>query len=449
MSNTFAALRAHMGSTPYFITTMTARELTKTARPAHENESWASLSIEDRMQREADMGRIKKQLVPYFAQHPDRFFGAIIVLVEEGALEFESLSEVAKLPNAYKSGVQGIGFLTDHGKGEHIVLDGQHRLIALREVITSQESLGPEQYKVGDDDVTVIFIENTDPRKTRRIFNKVNRYAKPTGRADNILTSEDDGYAIITRRLLEMNDHDGPLAPRPIYDEDGDPVLDTKTGKQAYQEVVNWRSNTLSKGMKHLTTISAVHDGVMQIAKFENFPDLDRIVTPNEKTLGKAYEAVEPWFETLLEEVNAFKNALEDPDTVRDVRFDNDDRHTLLLRPVGQIALIRGLVRAMGLSRDEKTKQPRLSLNTAIERINKVDFSAGQNSIWRDTIVRADGRMVARNEAYNLAANLLVHLIAPEYMDEEMKANLHTDWNNARGNTKEEGTLQDLPDPVA
>ncbi|MEX5297511.1 hypothetical protein RCG67_01870 [Kocuria sp. CPCC 205292] len=62
--------------------------------------------------------------------------------------------------------------------------------------------------------------------------------------------------------------------------------------------------------------------------------------------------------------------------------------------------------------------------------------------------MRADGRMGARNEAYNLAANLLTYLIGPEYMPKGMKENLHQEWNTARGNKKEEGTMQDLPDPV-
>lgn len=453
MTDTFSALRGQMGSTPYFVTTLTARQLTNTARPARETDSWASLSIEERMQREADLGRVRKQIVPYLAQHPDRFFGAVIVMVDKEALEFESLSEilskltnVKQLPNAYRNGGDVMGFLTI-GKGEHIILDGQHRWLALREVITSVETLGTEQSQVGDDDVTTIFIENADPRKTRRIFNKVNRYAKPTGRADNILTSEDDGYAIITRRLLDQ-DEEAPLAARPILYDDGNPVLG-KNGKPEFQEIVNWRSNTLSRGMKHLTTISAVHDAVTHVAKFNGFLDLDRIVSPDERTLHTAYEAVAPWFETLLRELDAFKRAVENPDTVRFDRFDNSHRHTMLLRPVGQIALVRGLVRAINHSSDGKSGRPMLTLSKAIERVNKIDFSVGPESAWRDTVVRADGRMVARSEAYNLAANLLAYLIGAEYMTQDMRQKLYLDWNDARGNTAEGGSMQQLPQSVS
>jgi DGQHR domain-containing protein len=184
-------------------------------------------------------------------------------------LNIRGESYSARLPNAYRSEGERMGFLTIE-RGERIVLDGQHRWYALRDVIQSADELGDHQGKVGDDDVTVIIIENEDPRKTRRIFNKVNRHAKPTGRADNIVTSEDDGYAWVTRHLL---DRDAPLAAREIID----------GGATIQQELVNWRSNTLSKGMRHLTTISALYESVGSILGFEGVRDLDRIVTPSDQ----------------------------------------------------------------------------------------------------------------------------------------------------------------------
>jgi DNA sulfur modification protein DndB len=456
MATAYPAIKATMGSTPYYLTTMTARSLVDTARPARETDSWASASIEERMQREADLNRVKKAIVPYLAQHPDRFFGAIIVLVDHDCVEFESLPDMikqlasARLPNAYRSEGERMGFLTIE-RGERIVLDGQHRWYALRDVIQSADELGDHQGKVGDDDVTVIIIENEDPRKTRRIFNKVNRHAKPTGRADNIVTSEDDGYAWVTRHLL---DRDAPLAAREIID----------GGATIQQELVNWRSNTLSKGMRHLTTISALYESVRSILGFEGVKDLDRIVTPSDQELHEAYDKVVPWWEDFLKKVDAFREALDDLEIVKTVRFDDRDSRTLLLRPVGQVAFVRGVVKAMDISRDAKHKKPRLTLDEALRRVNQVEWRATADSYWRDTIVRADGRMVARNEAYNLAANLLAYLIGAEYMTDEMKSNLWRDWNDARGRDTEmdwsaaspseraeraEEIPEDLPGPIS
>lgn len=403
-----------MGSTTYYETTMTARELTNSVRPARETDAWASASIDERIQREVNRSRVMSTIVPYLAQHPDRFFGSFIVLVPKGAVEFEPLTElVGNLPAAYRSSSQNIGYLTID-KGELIALDGQHRLLAFREVIQGGANLGPLWSEVGDDEVCVLLVEAESPQKTRRIFNKVNRHAKPTGRSDNIITSEDDGYALVTRRLLDT-DLDAPFANRLINDQQYEPV--------------NWTSNTLSQKSWRLTTISALYETVQDILTYEGykgFSEKESPVAPDDETLDTAFEKVSSWWEMILT-MDAFRAALMDPSTIPDTRFDADNPHTLLMRPVGQIALVKGLVYALMFSNGA------LPLTEVVRRANKLDFSCPPSSMWRDTIVRADGRMVARKEAYDLAARLIAYMIAADYMSEETKQRLWEDWNKARG----------------
>ena len=403
-----------MGSTTYYETTMTGRELASSVRPAKETDGWATASIEERMQRKFDMKRIRETIVPYLAQHPDRLFGSLIVLVPKGSIEFEPLEEIIeKVPQAYRIAARQVGFLTID-KGELIALDGQHRLLAFREVITGGTELGEFAGVVGDDEVCVMFIEFESGRKTRRIFNKVNRHAKPTGRSDNIITSEDDGNAIVTRWLLDT-DRNAPLAERLI---DGQ-----KT------ELVNWTSNTLGQNSRHLTTISTVYETVKAILKFKGFEGFDERknpIAPQDSELERAYTVVAEWWDVILT-MDVFTNALNDLGTVPEVRYDGDHFHSLLLRPVGQVAFVSGLIDALDRS------DGKLALTEAVRRANKIDWSAGPTSVWRDTIVRADGKMVARKEAHDLARDLVSYLIGDEYMDEEMRHNLWTNWNKARG----------------
>lgn len=437
---TSPAVRARMGSTTYYETTMTARELATSVRPASESDDWASASIEERMQRELNMARVKNQLVPYLAQHPDRFFGSFIVLVPKGSVEFEPLGSVidtATLPAAYRA-AESIGFLT-LGKGELIALDGQHRLMAFRETITSGAQLGPYASEVGNDEVCVLVIEAENAQKTRRIFNKVNRHAKPTGRSDNIITSEDDGYAIVTRWMLD-SDRGAPFAPRELPD-----------GRR--EELVNWTSNTLSQRSTRITTISAVYEGVTDVLThlgYRGFSEKDSPVAPSDDVLEKAFEQASAWFDELLK-MDGFRTALNDLSSVPDIRYEPTNRYTLLLRPVGQIALVKGLVKAIERSRGT------MSLTEAVRRANRIDWSAPSTSMWRDTIVRSDGRMVARKEAYELASDLIAYLIADEFTDEEEKHDLYERWNKARGRDPftawdeltEELRPEELPPPVA
>lgn len=434
-----------MGSTTYYETTMTGRELASSVRPAKETDSWATSGIEERMQRKFDIKRIRETIVPYLAQHKDRFFGSLIVLVPEGAITFEPLEDIMrdKLSAAYRESARQIGFLTID-KGELIALDGQHRLLAFREVITGGAELGDYASVVGDDEVCVLFIEQEDPKKTRRIFNKVNRHAKPTGRSDNIITSEDDGNAIVTRWLLDI-DRNAPLAEREI---DGQKV-----------ELVNWTSNTLGQNSRHLTTISAVYETVKDILVFKGFEGFDEKknpVAPPEPILEDAYAVAAEWWDAILT-LDAFADALENVSSVPEVRYDPTNSHSLLLRPVGQVAFVKGLI--MAIDRSDDDHGPKLTLTDAVHRANKIDWSTPPGSIWSDTIVRADGlKMVARKEAQALAAELVAYLIGDEYMTQEMRTNLWATWNRARGKDvdtpvdkidDDDLMPEDLPTPVA
>lgn len=427
-----------MGSTTYYEITMTARELTNSVRPARETDSWASASIDERIQRDVNRSRIMSTIVPYLAQHPDRFFGSFIVLVPKGAVEFEALTDlVGKLPAAYRSSSDNIGYLTID-KGELIALDGQHRLLAFREVIQGGSNLGPLWSEVGDDEVCVLLVEEQSAQKTRRIFNKVNRHAKPTGRSDNIITSEDDGYALVTRRLLD-SDLEAPFATRTVNEQQYEPV--------------NWTSNTLQQKSWKLTTISALYESVQDILSYEGykrFSEKESPVAPDDSTLETAYEKAATWWEDILE-MDAFKAALKNPSSIPNVRFDSDDPHTLLMRPVGQIALVKGLVQALNASNGGLTRAQ------AVRSANMLDYSCAPSSMWRDTIVRADGRMVARKEAYDLAARLIAYMISAEHMAEESKHRLWEDWNKARGKDphaeldelEEHEQPEELPEPLA
>lgn len=437
MPITRPCIRGKMGSVTYFETTMLARELTNSVRAAKETDDWASASIEERIQRDVNLSRIRQTIVPYLAQHPDRFFGSFIVLVEKGSIEFEPLSALlTSLPAAYRSAGDSMGFLTINS-GELIALDGQHRLLAFREVVTAGGQIGEFAPSVGDDEVCVLFLEHEDARKTRRIFNKVNRHAKPTGRSDNIITSEDDGFAIVTRRLLDR-DLDAPLAARE-YD---DQTL----------ELVNWTSNTLSPRSTRLTTISAVYETVSDILHFNGyhgFSEKENPVAPDEGTLQNAYDEVAKWWDCILD-MQIFKEVLTDLGSIPEIRFSNSHAKTLLLRPVGQVTLVKGIILAM-----ERAKGS-LSLQELLRRADQVAWSANPSSYWRDTIIRSDGRMIARKEAYQLAASLLAYLIAPEHTSDEEGHRLWQDWNQARGRdpfgaideSKEELIPEDLPEPV-
>lgn len=448
MANVVSAIKAQMGDTPYYITRVPARQLVEMARPPREFDNWVGQSIEDRMQRKPDEGRIKRDIIPYLQEDKHRFFGAFIVLVEPDTIHFESLAElIPTLPLAYREEGETSGFLTLTSVKDNIVLDGQHRWYALKGALEDDKK--PTDHLLADQ-VTVLFIENTDHRKTRGIFNKINRYAKPTSRSDNIITSEDDGYFIVTRMLLdpEAQGPGGEVLPGPLADYE----ITLPGGQREPVRPVQWASTTLSKSMKNLTTISAVSDNVKAILDYTDKVTIGSAddkrrrgpARPPQERIEQDYVTVRDWFEKLLAGIDAYKEGLADLGALADSRingqrvvgrrFDDNDKHTLLFRPVGQVVLVRALVAALEASTVRSVAQlPTIELDELISRVNRVDFSMPTGSMWHGTIVSNDGRMVAREEAVSRAAKLLAYLIAPEYFDEQLRRDLWSDWNRWQG----------------
>ena len=111
----------------------------------------------------------------------------------------------------------------------------------------------------------MLFIPHESFEKTRRIFNKVNRYAKPTSPTDNIITSEDDGSAIVTRWLVEAEpplECSRPKPPLNAFDSAGEPI-------------VEWRQQTLRPDARKFTTLSALYQMTQIILSADGITGFD------------------------------------------------------------------------------------------------------------------------------------------------------------------------------
>jgi DNA sulfur modification protein DndB len=383
------------------------------------------------MQRDPDLKRIKNELAPYLANSEDRFFGSIIVLVYRGELSFESISVYAKgIPAGYKSSADSMGFVTLDGT-TLIVLDGQHRWHALRAVKDGVVP-GPAAASVPNDDVCVILIEHETNMKTRRIFNVVNRYAKQISRGDQIITSEDDGYAIVSRALLR----------------DGEVFARRDLGPKKH-EFVQWQSNTLVKRSLAFTTISALFEGVKLILGQNGVAPLDEKQRPEQADLDAYTDVVRTFWETLMTHLEPYKRAASDINAMPDLRAD-EAVTSLLFKPAGQIALVDGIFRAM--------KEGNLTLDEVVTRLNDVPDWSMTNPIWSDIIIKSGGTIDAGPEARRRMSALIAYLIAADKLEDTYKMSVWRMFNDAkqRGLVEEwrnagfqhEMPVKDLPPPV-
>ena len=402
---TVPAIVGRMGSTRYYQAVMRADELAATVGAAMDFKEFDNFMASERMQRALSESRVEEQIVPYLTNSEDRFFGSIIVLVyQPDQFVFEPLKDLASVEfnGAIRRFSTGVGALTITG-GKLFALDGQHRLHALRTVINEKKTphlqlpiTGPYKDVVKDDELSVIFVEYSTTEKARRIFNKVNRYAKPTSRSTNILTSEDDGYAIIARCLTSLDDpskFDSDVRP-PI-------PLSYPNGKK----VLEIDSVSLKPSDPYLLTIDTVYHSVEQICKATNQPALDEsttIVRPTDEILRAAYEECAKWWSELLSNLRPLERALRNPAIAIDARKDWTEG-SVVYRPFGQKAVISGLMAAHNRSK--------ASPAVLVGRLNRIPMALS-DEMWRGILAGGLGeRRKMIGSEIPLASDLVTYLL--------------------------------------
>ncbi len=426
MAVTMLAQEGHMGSNTYYLTTMKANTLITTVGYASEMENWPDMSVDERMQRELKGDRVATEIVPYIINDPEWFFGALIVDIYSGweHVKFQPLTDVAEIKYAaYEDTMRCAGFLTLPDDKRLIALDGQHRLAALSMAIRGQNGIPgsvklPDNVReslvghpeLGNADITVMFIKHENDTKIRKIFNKVNRYAKQTSKGDNIITSEDDMVAIIARRMF--NGPDAPL--RPIGD----------------QAVVNWKSNTIPLRSKNLTTLSAIY--TMSEIILEHY-DITPKARKTDDALAKGTAVMKNFWNLSMEKLNVFAQYKEY--VINNKPLENIRRKNLLLKPVTHTALAQAVKVALDHGH---------SYEELIDKLNKIDWS-NDNPVWANVLVTnsSNKKMITGSQALKNAGNIIAYmLIGNEYTEKEKEQLLQI----LRDANSDEGHEVELPE---
>lgn len=395
MATVLPAMQGKMGSTKYWLVTMPAKELTERLTIPKNIEGWEDLSIEERYQREIDYRRVRRQIAPYLMTDDDRFFGAFIVsITNPDSVEFEPLGAMAsKIPNLYKQAGSSLGFLTLSGKEVLVPLDGQHRLAALSFAITGKDEKqrpidGVEaNVSVAADDCTVILIRH-DTAKSRKIFNKVNRYAKKTAKAEDLITADDDVIAMIVREKI------------------ADEVISAR--------LVSYKGNALNPTSEEFTTLSTLYEATKVLLE-DLIGRIDTQVLPDQATVKVLQDAAVSFWTGLCEKVELFASALHDTSDGGDDKR-REIRSTFILgKPIAQFALAQAVVRL----RLEDDTGSRLSIEEICRRINSLDWSV-KCARWQRVIMNGD-KVVAGRTAARFAGRVMAYFLGEELGEDELR----------------------------
>ncbi len=411
MATTVPAMKARLGDTDYYIISMKAKEVTEKIKIPKETKNpegkdWEELTIEERYQRDINYERVKKQIAPYLANDDSRFFGAIIVAAMNFGekVSFEPLSSVTMkgVPNLYRTVADNMGFLTFDGGEVLVPLDGQHRLKAIEFAITGRDEKGKDISNItpctqlAQEDVTVILVPY-ERKKARKIFTRVNRYAKPTTAGQNIVTDDDDFIAVLAREIAN-NMIGGRLA--------------------------KFTHNTLSANDSEFTTLSTIYN--CNKAIISTFPDgeLDTTKLPDSGKQQLYRKKVHEVWEILREDIEVFSDALRDPEETGDESRREIRKASLLGKPVTQECLVRAFLRLVDTPTNLGQKEACEKLNNLPWSIDEENLQMWQNILWSGGM---NGKIITKNR--KLITEIISYL-AGEKLDEQQTAELLEHYRN-------------------
>lgn len=399
--STYPAIKGKMGCINYYSFTLPAHELANLAQPAYEyvgEEIWDEQKLSDRIQRKPSYSRAKKDIASYLVNNEDRFFSSVCVFIQGGEIKFETLQTANITPlAAYEVPAKSMGFLTITN-GKFIALDGQHRVIALKHVINTGE--GDKKYPVDgkykeavfNDSISVIYIDSKDPKILRRIFGDINTYAKSVSVGEKLTGSQDDGYAIITQRLID----DGPFNLK----------------------VVQLKGTSLPDTAERITAIKTIYEMTKVILQDDFEGSFKKQERPSEKSIADGYKVAYEFYDQLLNGVKSYKQAMARPNTIPGYRTGNQ---ALIFKPLGQEALVTAVYYL--------NKNHALDYEQSIKQINKIDWSTDPRGMFGSITIKMDGSIDTGKGVKIRTCEFIKYLLASNKLKEGELDNVKAEYN--------------------
>jgi DNA sulfur modification protein DndB len=355
-------LKGRIGDWYYYSSTMPFDEIAKRVKlPKEIDKKYndPNLKLGEWIQRDIGSKRIEP-IAHYLLNQKERFFNSIVLGIYDGEpswQEFEikigETSEKSKLSEKeLRHFSETFGILRLSGTESIFAIDGQHRVLGIRKAIMDK----PEKFQY--DEVSVIFIAHkTDEigrKRTRRLFSTLNRYAKPVNKGEIIALSEDDNCAVITRMLIENNEH-----------------LKNKIA-------VNKNKSISQQNIKDFTSVIMLYDIVYRILTNKNIVGYPGTVNgrdkidytnkrQNQTEINKDYKIVENLFEKLFTQIPVLKKFIVDNEIINR----EEKSSSLLFKVIGQNIFFDVMKTAINENK----------LDSAIKLFIAQDFSLN-NPIW-------------------------------------------------------------------
>jgi DNA sulfur modification protein DndB len=316
------SLRSRVGDWNYYVTTLSFEEvaaLIKAPDEIHERRKLAEW-----IQREAIESHAEA-IAQYIVGNPQRFLGSLIVGVYGGSPNWTPLNvkvtEDEGISEDQLERIEGrLGLLRLSGAENLFAIDGQHRVAGIKLALEDEDVA--EQ--IGEDSVSAIFVAH-DPKsdagkqRTRRLFTTVNKKARTISKAAKIALDEDDGFAIVTRRLIDSHW---------LFEDARKYVLYSSGGSIPATDATS------------ITSVVGLFEIIKDLYGGDS-SDFEQ-TRPDEDSLTEHFELCVMFFDELLKQIPEYKTVfVNSKGRPGDYRQPNNNH--LLFRPIGQRAFARAV----------------------------------------------------------------------------------------------------------
>ena len=332
-----------------------------------------------------------KGITEYLLKSKHRFLGGLVVAAWGGEPQYTPL--LMDDPEGMLKGLdREFGVLTFDGTQMYFVLDGQHRLRAIKDAMKQNPDIGRE-------DICVLIVTHYDTaegrKRTRRLFSNINKNAKQTGAAENIALDEDVGYAILTRRMLDEHE---------FLKVEGRVRVILSVGDEGELRLAS--GSVPKTDARALTTFTVLYD-VLQYLGWD-LPGAMRIkiTRPSDEILDDSYKILNGRIDDLLKNCGDVRVKLEAAASAREIRAPKNaegDGHPFM-RPVVQKAVARVVSGIM--------QQGLLGWDEIMNRLAELDWKLASPP-WQAVFNVERGTMVGSKENSQLLDELLHVHIAP------------------------------------
>lgn len=450
--NLYPALRSQMGEWNYYVVKMNARELADNVQLAStvcaENIFDKSIqrTLDEEMQRTLQETRVYKEIVEYLKRQPYRFISSIVVAALEGNPMFYPI-EITEDPQfvIFREDQRindAFGLLKFDGTQKYYALDGQYQLSAIKTLLDRTNPLSdgsPEDFENDEFSVIVVVPSQSDSnvefmQKYRRLFTNLNRYAKKTDNATNIMMDEDDTFAILTRKLITNN-----------------AFFKSPELRQKQSTRIKTKSKNLSVNDPHFTSLETLYEMNITLLRSQQRETMGwgpNTAEGEDEKLFKRFRPHEEYIEELYIELEIYWNALlaEIPDLhnvptqmrVHDLVDDGDNGEEtdhLLFWPIGQ-QMLAEIVRTSLDKRLPDSENPTPdAVSEALSGLSQLEWRLHQVPWKHFLLVRnAKGNWTMRSEQRTQAVRcgqiIQQWILGLEDFDEHDVIELKNEWAN-------------------